>query len=111
MKFLAFITYAFIPLIKSFLDTIVFRSEKCIFPAKWSPFITYGTTPLTLGIIRLDPYHKGMYAMIAFIIATIILYLKFGAIFGYWDIAIFCIEWGIFFEVPWRLFYKKPVTP
>lgn len=106
MKYIPFLIFPFIPSIKAFLDTIIFRSGKSIFPQSWNPFNSYSTTPLTLGLIRLDPYHKMMYVFIAFLVAFAKVYQVFGPLFGYWDVAIFLIEWGVFFELNWRLFYK-----
>lgn len=41
---LSFILFALVALSDSFLDTLVFRSGKSIFPANWSPFTSaYGT--------------------------------------------------------------------
>ena len=100
---ISFIFFSLIALTKAFIDTIVFRSGKSIFPAAWSPFTTYSTTSLFLGLYRLDPFHIAGFAMIAFIIGAIKTYVP---VFGFLDIAVFLFLWGIFFEIPWRLFKK-----
>ena len=108
MQYIPFILFALIATTKAFLDTIVFRSGdgRSIFPKEYSPFISYNTTPLTLGLIRLDPYHKAVYLLIALIIGFAKTYQMYGPVFGYWDLAALCLIWGIFYEVPWRLFYR-----
>jgi hypothetical protein len=100
---ISFIFFASIALIKAFLDTIVFRSGKSIFPASWDPRLTYSTTPLTIGLVRLDPYHIGMYFLQFSIIGAMVTYHP---IMGYVDIFILLIIWGLFFELPWRIFHK-----
>jgi hypothetical protein len=100
---MSFILLAIAAIIKAFLDTIVFRSDKSIFPESWSPFKTYTSVPLTFGLIRLDAYHIAMYFFQFAIIGAIYLYKN---IMGYADIFIFLIIWGLFFELSWRFFYK-----
>ena len=100
---MSFILLALAAVIKAFLDTIVFRSGKSIFPESWSPFKTYTTVPLTFGLIRLDAYHIAMYFFQFAIIGAIYLYKP---ILSYADIFIFLIIWGLFFELAWRFFYK-----
>jgi len=103
---MSFVLLAIAAIIKAFLDTIVFRSGKSIFPESWSPFKTYTSVPLTLGLIRLDAYHIGMYFFEFAIVGAIYLYKP---ILSYADIFIFLIIWGLFFEISWRIFYKpKP---
>jgi hypothetical protein len=103
MQYISFILFALQATTKAFIDTIVFRSGQSIFPATWSPFQTYSTTRLFLGLVRLDPYHIAMYIFIALIMGSVMTYHP---LFGLWDIALFSVIWGIFFEVPWRLFKK-----
>ena len=106
MQYTSFILFSLSATIKAFIDTIVFRSGKSIFPENWSPFKTYTSVPLTFGLVRLDPYHIGMYLFQFSIIGAIYLYKP---ILSYADIFIFLIIWGLFFELAWRLFYKpKP---
>lgn len=103
MQYLSFILFALMATTKAFIDTIVFRSGKSIFPEDWSPFKTYSTTKLILGYYRPDPYHNAMYVLIFASVGSIMTYQS---LFDYWDALIFLAIWGIFFEVPWRLFYK-----
>lgn len=100
---MSFILLAIAAIIKAFLDTLVFRSGKSIFPERWSPFKTYYTVPLTFGLIRLDAYHIAMYFFQFAIIGAIYLY---HSVMGYVDIFIFLIIWGLFFELAWRYFHK-----
>ena len=103
---ISFIFFALVALIDSFIDTLVFRSGKSIFPESWSPFKTYSTVPLTFGLIRLDTFHITKYVLQLCIILAIITHKS---VFGIFDIAIFFIIWGVFFEGSWRLFYRpKP---
>ena len=100
---MSFILLAIAAIIKAFLDTLVFRSGQSIFPESWSPFKTYFTVPLTLGLIRLDAYHIGMYFFQFSIIGAIYLYKP---VMSYVDIFMFLIVWGLFFELSWRFFHK-----
>ena len=100
---MSFFLLAIAAIIKAFLDTIVFRSDKSKFPESWSPFKTYTTVPLTLGLIRLDAYHIGMYLFEFSIIGAIYFYKNF---YGVIDIFLFLTVWGLFFELSWRFFYK-----
>jgi hypothetical protein len=101
---IAFIFFSLIATTKAFIDTLIFRSGKSIFPTRWSPFETYNRIPLFLGLYRLDPFHIAVFVLIANIITF---GRTYHVMYGSWDIAILLILWGIFFEVPWRLFYKK----
>lgn len=103
MQYLSFILFALAATTKAFIDTIVFRSGKSVFPESWSPFKTYSTTKLILGYYRPDPYHNAMYLLQFLLVGSILTYKP---LFGYYDAALFLFIWGIFFEVPWRLFYK-----
>ena len=102
---LSFIFFALVALTDSFIDTLVFRSGKSIFPPSWNPTTTYQTVGLTFGLIRLDPFHIAKYLLQFFAVASI---LTYKSLFGAWDIALFLFIWGVFFEGSWRLFYKKP---
>ena len=110
MEVISFILFALLAIIKAFLDTLIFRSGKSIFPESWNPFNSYSTTKLTLGLIRLDAYHITMYLFQFVAIGFGYSCYKFGIPYGYWSIALFLIIWGIFFEISWRLFYKKPTN-
>ena len=103
---LSFILFSLVALSDSFLDTLVFRSGKSIFPAKWSPFTTYSIIPLTFGLVRLDAFHIAKYVLIFLVIGFGLSCYIHGLTYGYWDIAIYLLLWGIFFEGSWRLFYK-----
>jgi hypothetical protein len=103
---LSFILFSLVALSDSFLDTLVFRSGKSIFPTKWSPFTTYNTIPLTFGLVRLDPFHIVKYILVFSAVGVAISCKINGFTYGYWDIAIYLLLWGVFFEGSWRLFYK-----
>jgi hypothetical protein len=103
MQYLSFILFALAATTKAFIDTIVFRSGKSVFPESWSPFISYSKTPLFLGLIRLDAYHIAMYLFQFLIVGAI---LSYQPLLGYYDAALFLFIWGVFFEVPWRLFKR-----
>lgn len=103
---MSFIFFALVALTDAFIDTLVFRSGKSIFPTRWNPTTTYSTVPLTLGLYRLDPFHIAKFLLQIFIVGAIITYKP---LYGYYDILIFLFIWGVFFEGSWRLFYKpKP---
>ena len=103
---LSFILFALIALNSSFIDTLLFRSGKSILPESWSPFKTYSTIPLTFGIWRFDPFHIAKFIWIFLTIGFGVSCRINGFTYGYWDIAIYLLLWGIFFEGSWRLFYK-----
>jgi hypothetical protein len=99
----SFILFALVALADSFIDTLVFRSGKSIFPASWSPFTTYSTTSLFLGLWRLDPFHIAKFVLIFSAIGSI---LTYHPVLGVFDFFIYLAIWGVFFEGSWRLFYK-----
>jgi hypothetical protein len=100
---ISFILFAIVALSDSFIDTLIFRSGKSIFPASWNPFTTYSTTSLFLGLYRLDPFHIAKFVLILSAVGSIVTYHP---LYGVWDAAILLIIWGVFFEGSWRLFYK-----
>jgi hypothetical protein len=99
----SFILFALVALADSFIDTLVFRSGKSIFPASWNPTVTYNTVGLTFGLYRLDPFHIAKFVLIFSAIGSI---LTYHPILGGFDFFIFLAIWGVFFEGSWRLFYK-----
>jgi len=100
---ISFIFFALVALSSSFIDTLIFRSGKSIFPASWNPFTTYSTTSLFLGLWRLDPFHIAKFVLILSAIGSI---LTYHPVWGVFDFFIYLFIWGVFFEGSWRLFYK-----